>query len=127
MAILERNVTNGIAHLYMNAPERLNALSDEMLEALQGTLDQLKTDTSGRAVIISGEGKAFCAGQELKQMTAARQSQDGGKAAFYQQIQMPLDQAYAYAGDAMIEKLMYRDTQEGIAAFLEKRDPTWEQ
>ena len=82
MAILERHDTNAIAHLKMNAPDRLNALSDEMLAALQHTLDDLRDDTSVRAVILSGTGKAFCAGHDLKQMTNGRQAEDGGKAYF---------------------------------------------
>ena len=52
MTILERNDTNGVAHLNMNAPERLNALSDEMLAALQSQFDAIKEDTSVRAVIL---------------------------------------------------------------------------
>ena len=261
MAILERSDTGAVAHLQMNAPERLNALSDEMLAALQDEFDRLKDDRSVRAVILSGSGKAFCAGHDLKQMTAGRQAEDGGKAyfkdlfdrcarmmmtvqqlpqpviaqvhgiataagcqlvatcdlavaaqgtrfgvngvniglfcstpmvalsrniprkqafemlttgqfidatraeelglinrtvapenladetaalantlagklgaavkigkqAFYQQLQMPLDQAYAYTGDVMVENMLYRDTEEGIAAFIEKRDPDWSQ
>ncbi|WP_170413090.1 enoyl-CoA hydratase [Ruegeria atlantica] len=82
MGILERNDTNGVARLKMNAPERLNALSDEMLAALQTEFDALSNDPSIRVVILSGEGKAFCAGHDLKQMTAGRQSEDGGKAYF---------------------------------------------
>jgi len=261
MAILERHDTNAVAHLTMNAPERLNALSDEMLAALQKTFDGLKEDRSVRAVVLSGTGKAFCAGHDLKQMTASRQAEDGGKAyfkdlfdrcarmmltiralsqpviaqvhgiataagcqlvascdmavaaetarfgvngvniglfcstpmvalsrnipckqafemlttgqfiaadraldlglinravpeaelaastsdlaqtvadklgaavkigkeAFYQQIDMPIDAAYAYAGDVMVQNMLYRDTEEGISAFLDKRPPDWTQ
>lgn len=261
MAILERNDTGAVAHLKMNTPERLNALSDEMLAALQAELDSLRDDQSIRAVILSGSGKAFCAGHDLKQMTAGRQAEDGGKAyfqdlfdrcarmmmsiqavpqpviaqvhgiataagcqlvatcdlavaaegtrfgvngvniglfcstpmvalsrniprklafemlttgdfisaeraselglvnrvvpetqlehetlslaeqlaaklgtavkigkqAFYQQAQMPLDQAYAYTGEVMAENMMHRDTEEGISAFIEKRPPNWTQ
>lgn len=261
MAILERNDTGAIAHLKMNTPERLNALSDEMLEALQSELDTLRDDRTIRAVILSGAGKAFCAGHDLKQMTAGRQAEDGGKAyftdlfnrcarmmmsiqslpqpviaqvhgiataagcqlvatcdlavaaegtrfgvngvniglfcstpmvalsrniprklafemlttgdfipaeraaelglvnrvvpeallehetlslaeqlasklsaavkigkqAFYQQLQMPLDQAYAYTGGVMAENMLHRDTEEGISAFIEKRSPNWTQ
>ena len=50
-----------------------------------------------------------------------------GKSAFYQQIQMPLDQAYAYTGKVMVENMLNRDTEEGISAFIEKRDPNWVQ
>ncbi len=261
MAILERNDTGAVAHLHMNTPERLNALSDDMIGALQGQFDALKQDQSIRAVILSGAGKAFCAGHDLKEMTAGRQAEDGGKTyfkdlfdrcahmmmtiqslpqpviarvhgiataagcqlvascdmavaaqgtrfgvngvniglfcstpmvaltrniarkhafemlstgefieadrardlglinravapedleretaelaaklagklgaavrigkrAFYDQIQMPLSDAYAYAGEVMVENMLYRDTEEGISAFLDKRPPDWTQ
>ena len=261
MALLERCDTNAVAYLQMNAPERLNALSDEMLAALQEQIDSLREDRSIRAVVISGAGKAFCAGHDLKQMTAGRQSEDGGKGyfadlfnrcasvmtgltrlpqpviaqvhgiataagcqmvascdmavaaegtrfgvngvniglfcstpmvalsrniprkkafemlttgqfieadqaetlglinrvvpgeslaaetvalaeqvagklgaavkigkeAFYQQIDMDLDAAYAFTGQVMVENMLYRDTEEGISAFIEKRPPNWEQ
>ncbi len=261
MKILERHDTDAVCHLHLNAPDRLNALSDEMLAALQEQIDALQTDTSVRVVVISGAGKAFCAGHELKQMTAGRQAEDGGKAyfkdlfdrcakvmtgvqrlpqpviaqvhgiataagcqlvascdmavaaegtrfgvngvniglfcstpmvalsrniprkqafemlvtgqfinanraealglinkvvpeaeladttremaqliasklgaavkigkhAFYEQVQMGVDDAYAYTGQVMVENMLYRDTEEGIAAFLEKRPPEWSQ
>ncbi|CUJ92780.1 putative enoyl-CoA hydratase echA8 [Shimia thalassica] len=261
MEILERRDVNAVAYLNLNAPDRLNALSDEMLAALQSTLDGLKEDRSVRAVVLSGSGKAFCAGHDLKQMTAGRQAEDGGKAyfkdlfdrcaqmmmtvqslpqpviarvhgiataagcqlvatcdmavaaegtrfgvngvniglfcstpmvaltrnvhrkqafemlttgrflnadeardiglvnhvvpadqldakatelaetvaaklgaavrvgkeAFYNQITMNTSDAYAYTGDVMVENMLYRDTEEGISAFLEKRDPDWSQ
>ena len=261
MAILERNDTGAVAHLHMNAPERLNALSDEMIAALQDQFDALKEDSSIRAVILSGAGKAFCAGHDLKEMTAGRQAEDGGKAyfkdlfdrcakmmlsiqsmpqpviaqahgiataagcqlvascdmavaaqgtrfgvngvniglfcstpmvaltrniprkqafemlstgefieaerarelglinravapedleaetaalaakladklgaavrigkqAFYEQANMPISDAYAYAGAVMVENMLYRDTEEGISAFLDKRRPDWTQ
>lgn len=261
MAILERHDTGAIAHLLMNAPDRLNALSDEMLAALQEQFDNLQDDGTIRCVILSGSGKAFCAGHDLKQMTHGRQNPDGGKAyfkdlfdrcarmmmsiqslpqpviaqvhgiataagcqlvatcdlavaaqgtrfgvngvniglfcstpmvalsrniptkqafemlttgqfvdadravtlglinravpedtlaaetsalaetiasklgtavkigkqAYYQQLQMPLAQAYTYTGDVMVENMMHKDTEEGIAAFLGKRPPDWKQ
>ncbi|GAA6198963.1 enoyl-CoA hydratase [Aquicoccus sp. SU-CL01552] len=261
MAILERNDTGAVAHLHMNAPERINALSDGMIAALQDQFDALKEDGSIRAVILSGAGKAFCAGHDLKEMTAGRQAEDGGKAyfkdlfercskmmlsiqslpqpviaqvhgiataagcqlvascdmavaaqgtrfgvngvniglfcstpmvaltrnvprkhafemlstgefieaerarelglinravapedleaetaalaakladklgaavrigkqAFYEQAQMSISDAYAYAGSVMVENMLYRDTEEGISAFLDKRTPEWTQ
>jgi enoyl-CoA hydratase/carnithine racemase len=48
-----------------------------------------------------------------------------GKSAFYDQIGMDLDQAYAFAGEVMVENMLWRDTSEGITAFLEKRTPDW--
>jgi enoyl-CoA hydratase/carnithine racemase len=50
-----------------------------------------------------------------------------GKRAFYDQLEMPLEAAYAYTGEVMVENMLDRDTEEGIAAFLEKRDPEWQQ
>ncbi|MBE1282320.1 MAG: enoyl-CoA hydratase [Rhodobacteraceae bacterium] len=261
MSILERNDAGGVAYLTMNAPERLNALSDEMLAALQEQIDALRDDSSIRAIVLSGAGKAFCAGHDIRQMTAGRASEDGGKAyfqslfarctkvmmglqslpqpviakvhgiataagcqlvascdlavaaegtrfgvngvniglfcstpmvalsrniprkkafellttgtfveaaeaselglineavpqdrlddtaremaetiagklgsvvkigkeAFYKQLQMPIAEAYAYTGDVIVENLLYRDTIEGMSAFLEKRNPDWQQ
>ena len=261
MALLERHDTNAVAHLKMNAPEKLNALSEAMLNALQSQFDSLQNDRQIRTVILSGTGKAFCAGHDLKEMTAGRQAEDGGKAyfselfqkcarmmtsiqklpqpviaqvhgiataagcqlvascdmavaadsarfgvngvniglfcstpmvalsrniprkqafemlttgqfinaeralelglvnriaredelqaatselaetvasklavavkigkeAFYNQLQMPLTEAYDYTGNVMVENMLFRDTEEGISAFIEKRDPNWEQ
>ncbi|KCV83613.1 enoyl-CoA hydratase [Actibacterium atlanticum] len=259
--ILQRQDADNVATLTLNAPERLNALSDAMLSALQDQVDALAEDRSIRAVILRGAGKAFCAGHDLKEMTAGRQAKDGGaayfkdlfercsavmlglqalpqpviaqvhgvaaaagcqlvancdmavaaqgtrfgvngvdiglfcstpmvaltrniprkhafkmlttgefisadraqslglvntavplesleattlelattvasklgaavkigKQAFYDQISMTTAQAYAYAGDVMVQNLMERDTQEGICAFLDKRAPDWDQ
>ncbi|CUH53103.1 enoyl-CoA hydratase [Shimia marina] len=261
MTILERRDTNAVAHLTMNAPERLNALSDEMLAALQSALAEIAQDNTVRAVVLSGTGKAFCAGHDLKQMTAGRQNEDEGKAyfkdlftrcatmmqsiqklpqpviaqvhgiataagcqlvatcdmavaaegtrfgvngvniglfcstpmvalsrnigrkhamemlttgqfitaeraealglinrvvpeadlattttalaetvasklglavkigkeAFYEQLQKPLAEAYDYTGDVMVENMLWRETEAGIAAFLNKETPTWDQ
>jgi enoyl-CoA hydratase/carnithine racemase len=49
-----------------------------------------------------------------------------GKAAFYWQAEMNLADAYRYAAEVMTENMMARDAEEGISAFIEKRDPEWE-
>ena len=61
---------DGIATLTLNRPTRFNALSEELLAALQGELDRLGRDDSLRCVVIAAAGKAFCAGHDLKQMRA---------------------------------------------------------
>ena len=48
-----------------------------------------------------------------------------GKEAFYRQLEMPLDDAYAYTAQVMTENMLKRDAEEGIDAFLEKRKPLW--
>ncbi len=260
-AILLREDNDAVATLTLNTPKSLNALSNDMIAALQGQLDALAKDKSIRAIILKGTGKAFCAGHDLKEMTQGRRARDGGRAyfadlftacaklmttiprlpqpviaevhgiataagcqlvascdmaiaaegtrfgvngvniglfcstpmvalsrniprkqafemlttgkfieatraetlglinrvvphddlgaattemaqtiaaklgmavkigkqAFYQQISMGLDAAYEYTGDVMTENMLYRETEEGIAAFLEKRDPDWTQ
>ena len=49
-----------------------------------------------------------------------------GKEAFYRQREMPIGDAYDYAARVMVENMMLADAKEGIAAFVEKREPTWE-
>ena len=48
-----------------------------------------------------------------------------GKKAFYKQLEMPLDKAYKYTSEIMTENMMALDAKEGIAAFIEKRKPSW--
>jgi enoyl-CoA hydratase/carnithine racemase len=49
-----------------------------------------------------------------------------GKQAFYRQAEMSLDEAYAYTADVMVENMLARDAEEGIGAFIERREPRWE-
>jgi len=261
MAILERNDRGAIAYIRLNSPDRLNALSEALLSALEREFLALMDDRTIRVVILSGAGKAFCAGHDLSEMQLARQSDDGGteyfkklfarcgkimqmiprlpqpviarvhgiataagcqlvatcdmavadtdtrfgvnginiglfcstpmvplsrnvprkqafemlttgefipaaraleiglvnrvvpaaeleqttddlarkvadklgsaigvgKRAFYEQAQMPLEQAYDLAARVMAENMVHPDTVEGTTAFLEKRDPNWRQ
>ena len=80
--ILHREDRGAVAHLTMNAPERLNALSDAMLAALTDCLDTIAQDPDVRVVVLAGAGKAFCAGHDLKEMQAGRQAEDDGAAYF---------------------------------------------
>jgi len=49
-----------------------------------------------------------------------------GKEAFYRQLEMPLAEAYKYTAEVMVENMLARDAGEGIGAFIEKRQPKWE-
>jgi enoyl-CoA hydratase/carnithine racemase len=49
-----------------------------------------------------------------------------GKEGFYRQLEMPLAEAYDYVSGVMVENLLVRDAEEGISAFIEKREPKWE-
>lgn len=80
--ILLRETHGRVAHVTLNSPQNLNALSDAMLGALTETLQEIAQDSDVRVVVLSGVGKAFCAGHNLKEMTAGRQAADGGAAYF---------------------------------------------
>jgi enoyl-CoA hydratase/carnithine racemase len=60
----------GVHSLVLNRPATFNALSEEMLAALQAALDAIALDESARIVVLSAQGKAFCAGHNLKEMRA---------------------------------------------------------
>ena len=49
-----------------------------------------------------------------------------GKQAFYEQAEMPLGEAYDRATRVMVENMLARDAEEGIGAFIEKREPKWQ-
>ena len=57
-----------VATLTMNRPDKFNALSEELLDALQQALESAASDDSIRVVVIAATGRAFCAGHDLKQM-----------------------------------------------------------
>jgi enoyl-CoA hydratase/carnithine racemase len=60
----ERNAVT----LQLNRPDKYNTLSEAMLNALQGAFDEIAADPDVRCVVISGAGKAFCAGHDLREM-----------------------------------------------------------
>jgi enoyl-CoA hydratase/carnithine racemase len=67
---LLRTDRDGVTTLTLNRPGQFNALSTELLDALQAELAKVGADDTVRAVVIAGAGKAFCAGHDLKQMRA---------------------------------------------------------
>jgi enoyl-CoA hydratase len=60
---LERD--GGVAHLVLDAPERRNALTSEMLVEIADAVRAVKEDITARALVVSGAGKSFCAGADL--------------------------------------------------------------
>ena len=69
--ILLTGVNAGIATLTLNRPGQYNALSEDMLIALQEALDDIAGDDTIRVVVIAANGKAFCAGHDLKEMRSS--------------------------------------------------------
>ena len=113
MVALSRNVAR------KHAMEML--LTGEMVSAE----DAARIGLINRVVAIGEERRATLA---LAQKIAAKSSYvlKIGKQAFYRQAELGLADAYAYASEVMTENMMARDAEEGICAFIEKRDPTWE-
>ena len=68
--VLETRDARGVVTLTLNRPQAFNALSEEMIATLDGTLARLATDETLRCVVLAGAGRAFCAGHDLKQMRA---------------------------------------------------------
>jgi len=69
--VLLRHDAGGIVTLTLNRPEKYNALSEDLMGCLQTELDQVAADETLRVVIIAANGKAFCAGHDLKEMRAS--------------------------------------------------------
>jgi enoyl-CoA hydratase/carnithine racemase len=77
---LEIERRGGVLVLTLARPERRNSLSEAMLAALQSAIEAAGDDASVRAVVIAAKGIAFCAGHDLKELTAHRRDADGGRA-----------------------------------------------
>ena len=65
-----KNITNNVATLTLNRPEVFNSFNREMALLLQSELDECEKNPEVRAIVITGSGKAFCAGQDLKEVTS---------------------------------------------------------
>lgn len=61
--------TEGIVRLILNRPDKRNALSLDLLRAIQRELTRLETDSTARVIVLSGNGPAFCAGHDLGEMS----------------------------------------------------------
>jgi enoyl-CoA hydratase/carnithine racemase len=70
LPVLHLQDARGVHTLRLNRAASFNVMGEEMLSALQHALDAIAADASSRAVVISADGKAFCAGHNLKEMSA---------------------------------------------------------
>ncbi len=67
---IQKKIRNNVAFLHLNRPEVFNSFNREMALLFQSELDACETDDTVRAIVITGNGKAFCAGQDLKEVTS---------------------------------------------------------
>jgi enoyl-CoA hydratase/carnithine racemase len=84
--ILLRETLGSIAVLTLNRPASRNSLSEAMIGELHAALDDIRDDTSVRAVVIAANGPAFSAGHDMKELTARRSDRDRGRAYFAQMM-----------------------------------------
>lgn len=68
--LLHERDDRGVHRIFLNTPHRFNVLSEATLASLQKTLDAVAADEEARVVVVGAEGKAFCAGHDLKEMRA---------------------------------------------------------
>ena len=80
--VLLRERDGDIAVLVLNRPQPRNSLSEALLKALADAFTEIKDDRSVRAVVLAANGPAFCAGHDLKELTARRSDADRGRAYF---------------------------------------------
>jgi enoyl-CoA hydratase/carnithine racemase len=80
--VLLQERADDIAILTLNRPRARNSLSESLLQALAEAWRALAADNAVRAVVLAAKGPAFCAGHDLKELTARRDDADGGRAYF---------------------------------------------
>ena len=81
--IMQREkIDPGILRLTLNDESRRNALSHAMLAEISSALTDVEADDKVRVIVIAANGPAFCAGHDLKEITAARSAEDGGRSEY---------------------------------------------
>ncbi|MFN7002289.1 MAG: enoyl-CoA hydratase [Roseinatronobacter sp.] len=112
MVALTRNIPRKQAFEMLTTGEFIDAARARALGLVNRVVahDALEAETRALADLVAGK------------LAAAVKI---GKQSFYKQADMSLAEAYAFTGAAMVENMLWRDTNEGITAFLEKRKPDW--
>jgi 2-(1,2-epoxy-1,2-dihydrophenyl)acetyl-CoA isomerase len=80
MPDLIETVEDGVATLTFNRPERMNALSPAMMDGLLRALPRLAGDPAAKVVVLTGAGRAFCAGGDVKRMAESRDQRSAAEA-----------------------------------------------
>ena len=78
--VIQSSLKDGVALVALNRPKASNSLSEAMLEALSATFAEIAANKRVRAVVLAANGASFCAGHDLKEITARRRDPDGGRA-----------------------------------------------
>jgi enoyl-CoA hydratase/carnithine racemase len=80
--LLLRENVGSIAVITFNRPSQRNTLSEQVIDGLHASLDEIAADNAIRALVIASQGPAFSSGHDLKQLTSHRGDPDGGRAYF---------------------------------------------
>ncbi|HBM87907.1 MAG TPA: enoyl-CoA hydratase [Rhodobiaceae bacterium] len=83
--VLLRDDCDGVTTLTLNRPKQRNSLSEALMAALTAEMTAIAEDPAVRVIVLAANGPVFCAGHDLKELTAARQREDRGRA-YYQDI-----------------------------------------
>ena len=67
---VEVKVEGGVARIFLNRPEKSNALTSELLLQIQNSIQEIESESTLRAVVLGGHGKAFCGGADVKELAA---------------------------------------------------------
>lgn len=84
--VISTSLGEGVAKISLNRPQRLNAILPELLDDLVAALDAANADPAVRAIVLTGEGRAFCSGDDLKDFEA-QVSDEAGTTAYVERIQ----------------------------------------
>ena len=68
--MLELESSGGVARVFLNRPEKVNALTSAFLSELIDAFENLKSETALRAVVLGGRGNAFCGGADVNELRA---------------------------------------------------------
>jgi enoyl-CoA hydratase/carnithine racemase len=112
MVALSRNVARKHAMEMLLTGEMVDASEAQRIGLVNRVVPDAELDVAARELALTIAGKS---GHVLRI----------GKEAFYRQLELGLDDAYAYTSRVMTENMMARDAEEGIGAFLDKRKPEW--
>src|SRR5690242_18428586 len=85
--LLREDGAAGVTVLTLNRPAARNSLSLQMLETLENALAAIGEDASVRCVVLAANGPAFCAGHDMREITAHRADADGGRGFFDRTMQ----------------------------------------
>lgn len=84
--VLSEDLGQGVRQISLNRPHRLNAIVPEMLDDLVGAIDAANRDAGVRAMVLTGSGRAFCSGDDLKEF-ASQATDEAGTRAYIERIQ----------------------------------------